>query len=64
MQQNQTIIMFFKMTKTNTTPWDGVMTGAGAQEESLFRRTTFFRSLYKFTNEYAGKRWYDSYVTL
>ena len=42
MQQNQTIIMFFKMTKTNTTPWDGVMTGAGAQEESLFRRTTFF----------------------
>ena len=31
-------------------PGGGVMTGAGAQEETLFRRTTLFRSLYQFTD--------------
>jgi len=29
-------------------PGGGVATGAGAQEETLFRRTTLFRSLYQF----------------
>ena len=30
-------------------PGGGVMTGSGAQEENLFRRTNLFRSLYQFT---------------
>lgn len=35
-------------------PGGGVLTGAGAQEETLFRRTTLFRSLYQFVS-YAGQ---------
>jgi hypothetical protein len=36
----------------------GVLTGAGAQEENLFRRSNLFMSLYQFTqyaNEYGIK---------
>lgn len=36
------------------TPGGGVMEGSGAQEETLFRRTNLFRSLYQFISD-AGK---------
>lgn len=35
-------------------PGGGVLTGAGAQEETIFRRTNIFRSLYQFA-PYAGQ---------
>ncbi len=34
-------------------PGGGVIGGAGAQEENIFRRTNLFLSLYQFSEEYA-----------
>ena len=45
-------------------PGGGVLTGSGAQEENLFRRTNLFVSLYQFAsyaNEYGIKKSADSY---
>lgn len=44
-------------------PGGGVMLGAGAQEESLFRRTNLFRSLYQFTEYFVNHVWYKNYIT-
>lgn len=35
---------------SSSNPGGGVINGAGAQEETLFRRTNLFRSLYQFAN--------------
>jgi len=37
-------------------PGGGVVTGAGAQEETLFRRTNLFRSLYQYKERYPLNR--------
>jgi len=45
-------------------PGGGVLTGAGAQEENIFRRTNLFLSLYQFApyaNEYGIKKHEKSY---
>lgn len=39
------------------------MTGAGAQEETLFRRTNLFRSLYQFTECFINHVWYAKHIT-
>lgn len=44
-------------------PGGGVMTGSGAQEETLFRRTNLFRSLYQFTEYFINHVWYKKYIT-
>lgn len=44
-------------------PGGGVMLGAGAQEETLFRRTNLFRSLYQFTEYFIEHVWYKKYIT-
>jgi len=49
---------------SGSTPGGGVLTGAGAQEENLFRRTNLFLSLYQFAylaNEYGIKKHSKSY---
>lgn len=43
-------------------PGGGVLNGAGAQEETLFRRTNLFRSLYQFTDVFVKDKWFYKYM--
>ena len=45
-------------------PGGGVITGSGAQEEGLFRRTNLFRSLYQFTNLFINEYWFANFIPL
>lgn len=45
-------------------PGGGVMLGAGAQEETLFRRTNLFRSLYQFSEQFIDHDWFKKHITL
>lgn len=47
---------------SRSTPGGGVLTGAGAQEENIFRRTNLFQSLYQFTDEATYQPWYEPLV--
>ena len=52
LKSKATILLLNMASRRN--PGGGVTTGAGAQEETLFRRTNLFRSLYQFA-PYAGQ---------
>lgn len=47
---------------SGSNPGGGVLNGAGAQEETIFRRTNIFRSLYQFTDRLEMYPWFTHYI--